>query len=118
MSEIIALWFDLTTEEQKAYNTAKAKIMEQMAPACFVTLEDFHKRSLQPGESLLMFAHELKWLVEQALPAADGNTSKQLLLLQFINGLPTHLSKQLHTVGEVTNLKVVMKRAKLLMTLE
>ena len=87
--EAIIVWFDLTAEEQNAYSTMKAKIVEQIAPAHFVNLADFHKESLQPGKSLSVFAHELKQLLEQALPAADDNTSKQLLLYQFINGLPT-----------------------------
>ena len=116
--EAIAAWFDLTTEEQGAYSTAKAKIVEQMAPARFVMLVDFHRRLLQPGESLSVFAHELKRLLEQALPGADGNTSKQLLLHQFINGLPTRISKQLRAAGEIADLKTAMERAKLLMTLE
>ena len=114
----VAVWFDLSTEEQGTYKTAKEKIVEQMAPARFVTLADFHRRCLRPGESLSVFAHELKRLLEQALPAADGNTSKQLLLHQFINGLPARLSKQLRAAGKVTELKVAMERAKLLMTLE
>ena len=74
--EAVAVWFDLSTEEQGTYKTAKEKIVEQMAPARFVTLADFHRRCLRPGESLSVFAHELKRLLEQALPAADGNTSK------------------------------------------
>jgi len=116
--EAIAVWFDLTTEEQGAYSTAKAKIVEQMAPAHFVTLADFHRRLLWPGESLSVFAHELKRLLEQALPWADGNTSKQFLLHQFINGLPTRISKQLRAAGEIADLKTAMEQAKLLMTLE
>ena len=115
--EAIAVWFDLTTEEQATYKTAKEKIVEQMTPACFMTLADFHRSSLRPVESLSVYAHELKQLLEQALSAADANTSKQLLH-HFINGLPAHLSKQLHAVGEVTELKAAMERAKLLMTLE
>ena len=54
-----------------------------------------------------VFAHELKRLLQQALPTADASTSKQLVLHQFINGLPSSLSTQL-----------AMERAKLLMTLE
>ena len=87
------MWFDFSTEEQGTYKTAKEKIVEQMVPARFVTLADFHRRCMRPGESLSVFAHELKRLLEQALPAADGNTSKQLLLHQFIKGLPARLSK-------------------------
>ena len=89
-----------------------------MVPANFVSLAEFHKRTLRPGESLSVFAHELKRLLEQALPTADASTSKQLLLHQFINGLPNSLSTQLRAAGHINDLKTAMERAKLLMTLE
>ena len=57
--EAIAVWFELTSEEQDTYGTAKEKIIE---PARFVSLADFHKRILLPGEPLSVFAHELKRL--------------------------------------------------------
>ena len=75
-SEAIAVWFELTSEEQESYCTAKEKIIELMVPACFVSLADFHKRLLRPGETLSVFAHELKLLLEQALLTADASMSK------------------------------------------
>ena len=81
--EAIAAWFKLTYEEQGSYSAAKEKIIAQMAPARFVLLSDFHKRMLHPGEALSVYVHELKRLLEQALPDADANTSKQLLLHQL-----------------------------------
>ena len=116
--EAIAIWFELTTEEQQSYSSAKEKIIQQMAPARFVSLADFHKRTLRPGESLSVFAHELKRLLEQALPSADASTSKELLLHQFISGLPSSLSKLLRTGSQIDDLKTAMERAKLLMTLK
>ena len=52
------------------------------------------------------------------MPEADAGTRDQLLLHQFINGLPIHISKQLRATGEVNNLDRVMERAKLLITIE
>ena len=112
------MWFELTSEEQDSYNTAKEKIIERMAPARFVSLGDFCKRTLLPGEPLSVFAHELKWLLEQALPTADAGTSKHLLLHQFINGLPGSISTQLCTGGQIDDLKTAMEWAKILMTLK
>ena len=89
-----------------------------MVPANFVSLAEFHKRTLRPGESLSVFTHELKRLLEQALPTAYASTSKQLLLHQFINGLPNSLSTQLRAAGHINDLKTAMERAKLLMTLK
>ena len=65
-----------------------------------------------------VFAHELKWLIEQALMTTDASTSKQLPLHQFINGLPSSLSTQLQAAGQIYDLKTPMERAKLLMTLK
>ena len=80
-----------------------------MVPACFVSLANFYKRTLHPGESLLVFAHELKQLLEQALPGTDTNMSKQLLLYQFISGLPSSLSKQLQVAGQINDLKMAVE---------
>ena len=59
----------------------------------FVSMDDFHHRRLLPGESLSVFSHELKRLIDQAMPTADANTRKQLLIHQFLTGLPTEISK-------------------------
>ena len=114
----IAIWFELTTEEQQSYSSAKEKIIQRIVPAHFVSLADFHKRTLRPGESLSVFSHELKRLLEQALLSADASTSKELLLHQFISGLPSSWSKQLRAGGQINDLKTAMERAKLLMMLK
>ena len=58
--EAIAMWFELTSKEQESYSTAKEMIIGQMVPACFVSLADFPKRILQPGEPLSVITQELK----------------------------------------------------------
>ena len=65
-----------------------------------------------------VFSHKLKRLLEQALPSADGSTSKELLLHQLISGLPSSLSKQLRAGGQIDDLKTTMERTKLLKTLK
>ena len=89
-----------------------------MAPVKFVSLGDFHARRLCPGESLSVFLHELKRLLDQAMPEAESATRTQLVLHQFITGLPVHVSKQLRATGEVSDLDKVLERAQLLLTIE
>ena len=89
-----------------------------MAPARFVSLADFHKRTLLPGEPLSVFAHKSKRLLEQALPTADAGIRKQLLLHKLINGLPSSISTQVCTGGQIDDLKTAMEQAKILMTLK
>lgn len=116
--EALAIWLELTTEEKGNYETSKARITSRMAPVRFVSLDDFRARRLNPGEPLPVFLHELKQLSKKAMPDADVATRNQLLLHQFVSGLPAHIGKQLRATGEVNDLDRVLERAKLLMTIE
>ena len=91
---------------------------EALMPIGFTLLDKFHSRRLLPGESLSLFSHELKKLLEHAMPEIDQKTRDQLLLHQFVAGLPVQVSKQLRAVGATTELKSTVQRAKLLMSLE
>ena len=89
-----------------------------MATVKFVSLGDFHARQLRPGESLSVFLHNLKQLLDQAMQGAEANARTQLVLHQFIIGLPTNISKQLHATDEVGDLDKVLERVQLLLTIE
>ena len=58
-----------------------------------MSMDDFYHRWLLPGESLFVFSHELKKLIDQAMPTADAATRQQLLIHQFLTGMPTEVSK-------------------------
>ena len=116
--EALAVWLDLNEDERKTYDVAKKRLIETLMPMGFTLLDRFHTRRLQPGEALSVFSHDLKKLLEQAMPEIDSKECNQLLLHQFAAGLPISVSKQLHTAGAVTGLKEATKRAKLLMSLE
>ena len=116
--EALAVWLELAPEDQRDYKTAKRKITARMSPVRFVSLEDFHARRLLPGESLSVFVHQLKRILNQAMPTADVGTREQLLLHQFVAGLPGHVSKQLRAVGDIDDLDKVIERAKLLLTID
>ena len=45
--EALAVWLELSTEQQANYETAKAKIIKAMVPVRFVSLDDFRARKLQ-----------------------------------------------------------------------
>ena len=109
--EALAIWLELSEEQQATYATAKAKIIKTMAPVRFVSLDDFRARKLRPNEALPVFLHELRQLLKQAVPEASDDTRKQLLLHQFVSGLPASISKQLRATGEVNDLDVIMERA-------
>ena len=53
--EALANWMELSEDEQKDFDDAKKKIAERIVPEVFVTLDEFHKCRLLPGESLSLF---------------------------------------------------------------
>ena len=65
-----------------------------------------------------MFVHELKCLLDHAMPKADATTRKKLLIHQFLTGIPVEVSKQLRAIGDMADLDKLIQRAKLIMTLD
>ena len=115
--EALAVWLELDEREQAAYVTTK-KMIANLAPMGFVSLDDFHKRKLHPGESLSVFMHTLKKLLSQAMPALEGEARDQLLVHQLLKGLPRPVSRQIRATGETADLGKIVERARLLMTME
>jgi len=76
--EALVVWLDSIETEQKSYKSAKAKIIEWMGYMQFTSMDNFHYCHLLPGESLSVFVHELKHLLDHAMPEADVATQKQL----------------------------------------
>ena len=52
------------------------------------------------------------------MPELSEDASQQLLIHQFLNGLPVLLSRQLRAVGNMTNLEQLVKCAKVLMVVD
>ena len=116
--EALAIWLGLTEEEQGEYQTAREKVTEKMKPAEFASLDDFHRRKLRPSEPIPVFVHELKKLLDQAMPKLDAPAREQLLLHQFLSGLPGTVSRQLRASGEMKTLQAAVDRTRLLTMLD
>ena len=116
--EALAIWLELSEEQQGDYDSAKGAIVKKMAPMGFATLEQFHQRKLHPGEALPLFVHDLKRLLEQAMPDLDADAREQLLLHQFLAGIPAPVGKQLCTTGDTKKLEETVERVQLLISLD
>ena len=80
MGEALAVWLELSEEQQGNYATAKEKLTSTMMPMAFISLYKFHRRKLRPGEVLSVFVHDMKKLLEQAMPGLDKPACDQLLI--------------------------------------
>ena len=112
--EALTIWLQLSEEEQSSYDDAQKKIVEAMMPMGFISLNDFHRRKLRPGEAISVFVHNLKKLLGHAMP--DLNHDQ--LLHQFLARIPDVISRQLRASGETKSLPDAVERVRLLMTIE
>ena len=114
----MAIWLDLSDDDQKDHEKAKKSVVDGIMPMAFTSLEEFHHRKLHPGESLSVYVHNLKVLIECAMPDIDATSRGQLLLHQFLAGIPLQVSRQLRAMDNITDLQQVVEKARLLMAIE
>ena len=94
----------------------KKKLIEKIIPIGFVFLDQFHARMLRPGKSLALYSHELKKLLGQVMAElTDDTVRRQLILHQFLSGIPEAISKQIRASGDVEDLPSIVERSRLLM---
>ena len=116
--EALAVWLELTQEQQDDYAVTKKAMEKAMLPMSFVPLDDFHRRKLRPGKAISVYVHDLRKLLSHSLPEAANDAKEPLLLHQFLAGIPEAIARQLRASGEVTTLDKTMTRARLLMTID
>ena len=116
--EALAVWLELTREQQDDYAVTKKALEKAMLPMNFLSLDDFHRRKLRPDEAISVYVHDLRKLLSHALPEAANYAKEPLLLHQILAGIPEAIARQLRALGEVTTLDKAMTRARLLMTID
>lgn len=116
--EALAIWLELSEEQQGEYAAAKKEICTAMMPMEFVSLDGFHRRKLRPGEAISVFVHDLRKLLGQAMPDLEKPARDTLLLHQFLAGIPENVSRQLRATGESLTLDTAITRVRLLMTID
>ena len=114
--EPLGIWLEATEEEQGVYGTMKEKIITKMAPMAFSSLQEFHNRKMLPGEAIPLYLFELKRLLGQAMAGLAKEARDQLLIHQFLVGLPESVSRQLRGTGDTKDLERLAERAKILIT--
>ena len=78
---------EMIPEDQANYDTVREVLIKKMNPEMFISLDEFHQHRLHPGESATLYAHELKNILEQAMPGVEAAIRDNLVLHQFMIGL-------------------------------
>ena len=87
--EALAIWMELSEEEQSNCGVAEKKIVETMIPMAFVSLDEFHHRKLRPGEALSVFVHDMKKLLDQAMLGLPETLVISYYCTSFLRGFQT-----------------------------
>ena len=66
--EALAVWLELTSEQQEDYDETKKLMEKAIMPMNFVSLDEFHCRRLRPNEAISLYVHELRKSLTHALP--------------------------------------------------
>ena len=114
--EALAIWLELGEDDKTAYTDVKEKLLKRMKPDAFTALDELHKRVMRPDEPLALYAHRLKWMVDQA--GIEGSARDKMVLHQFLAGLPRNISRQLRAAGQTEDLQKMIERARLLIGIE
>ena len=77
-------WLDIPAETKKIFKDVKRLLVEKLRPSGFLAFAEFQARKLRLGETALLYVHELKRLLEDAIDAdsQDRILFQQLLLLR------------------------------------
>ena len=71
----LAIWLELSIEQQEDYGVAKREIEKAMRPMVFISLDDLHR-----SESISLFVHNLKKLIDHAIPNMEKEVRDPILL--------------------------------------
>ena len=96
---------------KKIFKDVKRLLIEKLRPSGFVAFAEFQARKLRPGETALLYVHELKRLLEDAMPNLDADSQDRILFQQLLAGLPDDCSR-----AEIKTTADAVSRVRLLMT--
>ena len=94
-------WLDSPAETKKIFKDVKRLLIEMLRPSGFAAFAEIQARKLRPGETALLYVHELKCLLEDAMPNLDADSQDRVLFQQLLAGLPDDCSRALRATPEI-----------------
>ena len=94
----------------------KQALTNALKPTEFSAFAEFQSRKLRPGETVHMYLHHLKRLLDAAMPELEEDSKNKILFQQFLAGVPEECSRVLRTNPDITTIDAAVTRAKLLLT--
>ena len=114
--EALVAWLGISADTRTKYAATKQALTNALKPTEFSAFAEFQSRKLRPGETVHMYLHHLKRLLDAAMPELEEDSKNKILFQQFLAGVPEECSRVLRTNPEITTIDAAVTRAKLLLT--
>eukprot|EP00731_Ephydatia_muelleri_P032877 Em0024g421a len=82
--------------------TKQALTNGALKPTKFTAFAELQSRKLRPGETVHMYVHHLKRLLDAAMPELDEDSKNKVLFQQFLAGVPDECSRILRANPDIT----------------
>ena len=115
--EALVAWLAIPGKTRGDYCATKQALKNALKPTEFSAFAEFQSRKLRPGETVHMYAHHLKRLLDAAMPELDDDSKSKILFQQFVAGVPDECSRMLRANPDIVTLDAAVNRAKLLLTI-
>ena len=84
--EALVAWLAIPGKTRGDYCATKQALKNALKPTEFSAFAEFQSRKLRPGETVHMYAHHLKRLLDAAMPELDDDSKSKILFQQFVAG--------------------------------
>ena len=115
--EALVAWLAIPGKTRGDYCATKQALKNALKPTEFSAFAEFQSRKLRPGETVHMYAHHLKRLLDAAMPELDDDSKSKILFQQFVAGVPDECSRMLRANPDIITIDAAVNRAKLLLTI-
>ena len=99
--EALVAWLAIPGKTRGDYCATKQALKNALKPTEFSAFAEFQSRKLRPGETVHMYAHHLKRLLDAAMPVLDDDRKSKLLFQQFVAGVPDECSRMLRANPDI-----------------
>ena len=114
--EALVAWLGIAAKTRTNYAATKQALTNALKPTEFTAFAEFQSRKLRPGETVHMYLHHLKRLLDAAMPDLEEDSKNKILFQQFLAGVPDECSRVLRANPDITTIDAAVTRAKLLLT--
>ena len=91
--EALVAWLGIPVKTRTDYAATKQALRNALKPTKFMTFSEFQLCKLRPGETVHVYLHHLKRLLDAAMPELDEDRKNIILFQQFFAGVPDECSR-------------------------